>query len=315
MSEAIVARELVKIYRTKKGRRKEEIRALDGVSFKAEKGEIFGLLGPNGAGKTTTVKILSTILTPDSGEAFIDGKSVLKEKEDVRKVIGVTFTVEKGFYNKLTGKENLIYFGVLRGMSFSDARRRADELLDLVGLSDDKNRLFEEYSLGMRAKLAIARTLMHDPPVLILDEPTIGLDPIAARNVRNLLAELRKEGKTILLTTHNMREAEELCDKISMIDRGRIILSGTVDELKRFVGGKIVVIDFLADIEMENAIKKDNGVSELRIECDKGNEMDIMYEALTYLRSKGARVIKAQVEEPSLEDVFVKVIRKPQVVA
>ncbi|PNV77464.1 MAG: ABC transporter ATP-binding protein, partial [Thermoproteota archaeon] len=208
MSEAIVARELVKIYRTKKGRRKEEIRALDGVSFKAEKGEIFGLLGPNGAGKTTTVKILSTILTPDSGEAFIDGKSVLKEKEDVRKVIGVTFTVEKGFYNKLTGKENLIYFGVLRGMSFSDARRRADELLDLVGLSDDKNRLFEEYSLGMRAKLAIARTLMHDPPVLILDEPTIGLDPIAARNVRNLLAELRKEGKTILLTTHNMREAE-----------------------------------------------------------------------------------------------------------
>ncbi|MGB9630629.1 MAG: ATP-binding cassette domain-containing protein [Candidatus Methanodesulfokora sp.] len=315
MSEAIVARELVKIYRTKKGRRKEEIRALDGVSFKAEKGEIFGLLGPNGAGKTTTVKILSTILTPDSGEAFIDGKSVLKEKEDVRKVIGVTFTVEKGFYNKLTGKENLIYFGVLRGMSFSDARRRADELLDLVGLSDDKNRLFEEYSLGMRAKLAIARTLMHDPPVLILDEPTIGLDPIAARNVRNLLAELRKEGKTILLTTHNMREAEELCDKISMIDRGRIILSGTVNELKRFVGGKIVVIDFLADIEMENAIKKDNGVSELRIECDKGNEMDIMYEALTYLRSKGARVIKAQVEEPSLEDVFVKVIRKPQVVA
>jgi len=310
-----VARELVKIYRTKKGRRKEEIRALDGVSFKAEKGEIFGLLGPNGAGKTTTVKILSTILTPDSGEAFIDGKSVLKEKEDVRKVIGVTFTVEKGFYNKLTGKENLIYFGVLRGMSFSDARRRADELLDLVGLSDDKNRLFEEYSLGMRAKLAIARTLMHDPPVLILDEPTIGLDPIAARNVRNLLAELRKEGKTILLTTHNMREAEELCDKISMIDRGRIILSGTVDELKRFVGGKIVVIDFLADIEMENAIKKDNGVSELRIECDKGNEMDIMYEALTYLRSKGARVIKAQVEEPSLEDVFVKVMRKPQVVA
>lgn len=310
-----MARELVKIYRTKKGRRKEEIRALDGVSFKAEKGEIFGLLGPNGAGKTTTVKILSTILTPDSGEAFIDGKSVLKEKEDVRKVIGVTFTVEKGFYNKLTGKENLIYFGVLRGMSFSDARRRADELLDLVGLSDDKNRLFEEYSLGMRAKLAIARTLMHDPPVLILDEPTIGLDPIAARNVRNLLAELRKEGKTILLTTHNMREAEELCDKISMIDRGRIILSGTVDELKRFVGGKIVVIDFLADIEMENAIKKDNGVSELRIECDKGNEMDIMYEALTYLRSKGARVIKAQVEEPSLEDVFVKVMRKPQVVA
>jgi ABC-2 type transport system ATP-binding protein len=315
LSEAIVARELVKIYRTKKGRRKEEIRALDGVSFKAEKGEIFGLLGPNGAGKTTTVKILSTILTPDSGEAFIDGKSVLKEKEDVRKVIGVTFTVEKGFYNKLTGKENLIYFGVLRGMSFSDARRRADELLDLVGLSDDKNRLFEEYSLGMRAKLAIARTLMHDPPVLILDEPTIGLDPIAARNVRNLLAELRKEGKTILLTTHNMREAEELCDKISMIDRGRIILSGTVNELKRFVGGKIVVIDFLADIEMENTIKKDNGVSELRIECDKGNEMDIMYEALTYLRSKGARVIKAQVEEPSLEDVFVKVIRKPQVVA
>ncbi|MGC8932696.1 MAG: ATP-binding cassette domain-containing protein [Candidatus Methanodesulfokora sp.] len=315
MSEAIVARELVKIYRTKKGRRKEEIRALDGVSFKAEKGEIFGLLGPNGAGKTTTVKILSTILTPDSGEAFIDGKSVLKEKEDVRKVIGVTFTVEKGFYNKLTGKENLIYFGVLRGMSFSDARRRADELLDLVGLSDDKNRLFEEYSLGMRAKLAIARTLMHDPPVLILDEPTIGLDPIAARNVRNLLAELIKEGKTILLTTHNMREAEELCDKISMIDRGRIILSGTVNELKRFVGGKIVVIDFLADIEMENTIKKDNGVSELRIECDKGNEMDIMYEALTYLRSKGARVIKAQVEEPSLEDVFVKVMRKPQVVA
>ncbi|PNV77344.1 MAG: ABC transporter ATP-binding protein, partial [Thermoproteota archaeon] len=138
---------------------------------------------------------------------------------------------------------------------------------------------------------------------------------IAARNVRNLLAELIKEGKTILLTTHNMREAEELCDKISMIDRGRIILSGTVNELKRFVGGKIVVIDFLADIEMENTIKKDNGVSELRIECDKGNEMDIMYEALTYLRSKGARVIKAQVEEPSLEDVFVNVMRKPQVVA
>lgn len=309
MSEEIVAKELVKIYRTKKGRKKEEIRALDKLSFTANKGEIFGLLGPNGAGKTTTVKILSTVLMPDSGEAFIDGKSVIREKEEVRKVIGVTFTVEKGFYNKLTGKENLVYFGVLRGISFSDARRRADELLDLVGLSDDKNRLFEEYSLGMKAKLAIARTLMHDPPVLILDEPTIGLDPIAARNVRKLLAELRKEGKTILLTTHNMREAEELCDRISMIDRGRIVLSGTVDELKRFVGGKVVVIDFLSDAEVEEAVKKDNGVSELRIECN-GDEMDAMYKALTDLRNRGARVIRAQIEEPSLEDVFVKVMKE-----
>lgn len=309
MSEEIVAEELVKIYRTRKGRKKEEIRALDGVSFRARRGEIFGLLGPNGAGKTTTVKILSTILMPDSGEAFVDGKSVLKEKEEVRKVIGVTFTVEKGFYNKLTGKENLVYFGVLRGMSFSDARRRADELLDLVGLSEDKNRLFEEYSLGMRAKLAIARTLMHDPPVLILDEPTIGLDPIAAINVRKLLSELRKEGKTILLTTHNMREAEELCDRISMIDRGRIVLSGTVDELKRSVGGKVVVIDFLADVEVEGSIRRDDGVSELRIECNNGDEMDVMYEALTDLRSRGARVLRAQIEEPSLEDVFVKVIK------
>jgi ABC-2 type transport system ATP-binding protein len=149
------------------------------------------------------------------------------------------------------------------------------------------------------------------PPVLILDEPTIGLDPIAARNVRKLLAELRKEGKTILLTTHNMREAEELCDRISMIDRGRIVLSGTVDELKKFVGGKVVVIDFLSDVEVEEAVKKDNGVSELRIECN-GDEMDVMYKALTDLRNRGARVIRAQIEEPSLEDVFVKVMRETE---
>ncbi len=319
---SIEAVNLAKTYKTRErrgifGGSTREVKALRGVSFRVERGEIFSLLGPNGAGKTTTVKILATLLKPDRGEAYVEGYSVLKEPEKVREAIGLTLTVEKGFYPKLTGFENLVYFAMLHHMPMGEAKSRAREVLELVGLAADADRLFEEYSLGMKAKLALARALIHDPSVLILDEPTIGLDPVAARGVRKLLVELKKRGKTIMLTTHNMAEAEMLSDHVAMLNRGRIVAYGTVEELKQLVSdSRVVRVEVpesplglearLGNIGELLTVTSSNGVTCLRICCKRGEEMEVLYELLGKLRGIGVRILRAEIEEPSLEDVFVK---------
>ncbi|RLF19705.1 MAG: ABC transporter ATP-binding protein, partial [Thermoprotei archaeon] len=240
---AIEAIGLVKRYMTYERiglfrRRRRVVEALKGISFNVRKGEVFGLLGPNGAGKTTTVKILATLLLPDQGTARVMGYDVVEEANEVRKVIGVSLTVEKGFFWKLTGRENLKYFGMLYGLDGQALERRVNELLKMLGLDDlgASDKLYEEYSLGMKARLSLARALLTDPPVLILDEPTLGLDPPSARSLRELLVRLAHEqGKTVLVTTHNMFEAEIICDRVAIINEGLILAVDTVKGLKKKV--------------------------------------------------------------------------------
>src|SRR5881394_1714010 len=243
----VEARDLHRVYKTHTGtlrRRVKEIEAVRGVSFEIEKGELFGLLGPNGAGKTTTIKMLITLLIPTSGSARVLGLDVVRQAREVRKRIGYVFGGERGVYERLSGYDNLRYFAELYGVPAREQERRIEELLQLVGLKDREHERAEGYSRGMKQRLHVARGLLHDPEVLFLDEPTIGLDPVGAREVRSMIASLTAAGKTVLLTTHYMFEADALCDRIAVISKGSIVATGTPAELKRLVvEGSVVEIE------------------------------------------------------------------------
>src|SRR5213078_4875025 len=218
----VEALDLHRTYKTHTGavrRKSKEIEAVRGVSFAIEQGELFGLLGPNGAGKTTTIKMLVTLLIPTSGTARVLGHDVVRDAQAVRKQIGYVFGGDRGAYERLSGLDNLRYFSELYGVPPKVQKQRIPELLELVGLTGRDRERVEGYSRGMRQRLHIARGLLHDPPVIVLDEPTIGLDPVGAREIRATIAELAREGKTVLLTTHYMYEADALCDRISVIAR------------------------------------------------------------------------------------------------
>ena len=308
-------------------RPKKVIEALRGVSFRVPRGTVFSLLGPNGAGKTTTINILATLLEPDGGEARILGFDVVRERWEVRKRIGVLLSVERGFFWKLTARENLIYFGMIYGLSGRALRERVEELLDLVGLNalGASDRLFEEMSLGMKARLGLARALLRDPEVLLLDEPTLGLDPPSSVYVRRLLRRLAEKGKTVILTTHNMYEAEVVSDRVAIIVGGRIVVEGTPQELKRMVakkvpvevrlrgdlydGGEGVRKDLVRVLGRPVALKtyRESGVLEVRVVAEPGEEERVVEKVLRVSQSRGFRVVEAKVLEPSLEDVFIVV--------
>jgi len=227
MGYSVVAEGLTKRY--------GEFIAIKGVSFSVKRGELFGLLGPNGAGKTTTISILTTLLLPDGGKAWVEGFDVVREAGEVRKRVGVV-TQKFILYDRLTALENLEFFGRLYGMRGRELRRRALRLLDMVGLSEWRDKLVGTFSTGMKQKLSIVRALIHDPEVLFLDEPTLGLDPLTSNYVRGLIRSLTRGGKTVILTTHYMYEAEELCDRIAIMDRGTVVAVGSPDELKAKYG-------------------------------------------------------------------------------
>ena len=212
---------------------KQETVALEALDLQIPKGVVFGLLGPNGAGKTTTVRILSTLLTPTRGAARVLGFDEVRQASQVRRNIGLILAGERGLYGRLTGQQNLAYFGALNHMRPKQASSRGEELLDQVGLAGARNTLVEEYSRGMKQRLHVARGLLADPSVIFMDEPTIGLDPIAAQELRRHIPELVERGKTVLLTTHYMVEADMLCDNIAIIDKGRLVNLGTPSEIKR----------------------------------------------------------------------------------
>ena len=219
----VEAHDLRRVYKTHTGtirRRVKEIEAVKGVSFEIEKGELFGLLGPNGAGKTTTIKMLITLLIPTSGTARVLGHDVVKDPREVRKRIGYVFGGERGVYERLSGYDNLRYFAELYGVPPRVQKPRIEELLELVGLKGREHERTEGYSRGMKQRLHVARGLLHDPEVVFLDEPTIGLDPVGARELRATIGTLTQAGKTILLTTHYMFEADALCDRIAVISQG-----------------------------------------------------------------------------------------------
>ena len=212
-----------------------EIVAVDDVSFGIQEGELFGLLGPNGAGKTTTVKMLTTLLIPTSGAASVKGFDVVAQAEEVRKRIGFIFGGERGLYWRLSGIDNLRYFASLYSIDPDITRKRIPYLLEMVGLNGRGDEKVQGYSRGMKQRLHVARTLLHDPAVLFLDEPTLGLDPVGAREFRQVILDLQSEKKTILLTTHYMFEADALCNRIAVINHGRIIALDTPAGLKTHV--------------------------------------------------------------------------------
>ncbi len=249
---------------------KRETTALDGVSFQVPKGIVFGLLGPNGAGKTTAIRVLSTLLIPNSGRAMVAGYDVVREASKVRRRISLILGGERGLYGRLTGKENLRYFAALNHLSPSLTDGRIKHVLDKVGLSSAGDRPVEQYSRGMRQRLHLARGLLADPEIIFMDEPTIGLDPVGAQELRQMVPELISQGKTILLTTHYMSEADELSDRVAIIDKGRIIATGSPSEIKRQFS-KIAVMEVLCrrvGPEMVNSLNAVDGVERVSSSSD-----------------------------------------------
>src|SRR5882762_7391098 len=248
---AVETKDLVKIF--ERGRRtmwqrlrrepdkRVQFHAVDGVDLVVEPGEIFGLLGPNGAGKTTTMKMLATLLLPTSGTIRVLGIDPLARPREVRARLGAMLSGERSLYWKLTGRENLEYFAALYHVPPKDTKERIDRSLAAVKLSDREDDYVERYSTGMRQRLALARALLPDPPLVILDEPTVGLDPQSSRDLRDRVRDLRAQGRTILLTTHYMEEADQLCDRIAIIDHGQIVALDTPAALKRRIRAEEIV--------------------------------------------------------------------------
>ncbi|HEX9764800.1 MAG TPA: ATP-binding cassette domain-containing protein, partial [Candidatus Acidoferrales bacterium] len=223
----IEARGLTKIFRDKK---RGEIRAADGVTFTCRPGQIYGLLGANGAGKTTTLRLLATILQPTDGTAKVAGFDILDDPEKVRAHVGFLSTAT-ALYGRLTAREMVEYFGRLNGLDNSTLRRRVDELFQLLELNEYSDRRCDKLSTGNKQKVSIARTLVHDPPVMIFDEPTVGLDVMTARTIVGFIRDCRTRGKTVIFSTHVMSEAEKLCDTIGIIHNGKLLREGTLAEL------------------------------------------------------------------------------------
>src|SRR5689334_19113404 len=267
----VEAHELRRTYRTSTGtfrRRSLSVEAVRGLSFEIAEGELFGLLGPNGAGKTTTIKMLITLLIPTSGTARVLGLDVVKDAREVRKRIGYVFGGDRGLYERLSAFDNLRYFAELYGVSGKAQRMRIDEVLELVGLKGRENERVEGYSRGMRQRLHIARGILHDPEVVFLDEPTIGVDPVGARDLRQTIADLIAAGKTVLLTTHYMFEADALCDRIAVIAKGEIVGEGTPSQLKDNVqGGRVTEIEvFGVDDVVLSRLRVVEGVTAVTVE-------------------------------------------------
>ncbi|MGH8025497.1 MAG: ATP-binding cassette domain-containing protein [Pseudoxanthomonas sp.] len=214
---------------------KTVVKAVDGVSFEARDGEITGLLGPNGAGKTTTLRMLYTLMKPDSGRVLVDGHDAATEAEAVRRALGV-LPDARGVYKRLTARENIAYFGELHGLDAATILQRTDSLVQALNMQDFIDRRTEGFSQGQRTKTAIARALVHDPGNVILDEPTNGLDVMTTRGLREFLRQLRAEGRCVVFSSHIMQEVAALCDRIVIIARGQVVASGTADELRALTG-------------------------------------------------------------------------------
>ncbi|MHA2250637.1 MAG: ATP-binding cassette domain-containing protein [Candidatus Kariarchaeaceae archaeon] len=295
----------------------KEVDALRKISLKIEEGTIFGLLGPNGAGKTTLIKCLTTLLIPSEGTAFVNGYDIRDQEKDVRASIGAMLMGERGLYWKLTARENLDYFAQLYSVPKELRKPRIDALIDQLELTDFVDRAVESYSSGQRMKVAFAKALVNDPPIIFLDEPTIAMDVHGARKLRSIVKSLPESGKTVIYTTHLMAEAAELCDEIAIIDKGEIIVCDTPEGIvKRSKGKKSIHVEgIISDVAIEK-IRDLDGVKEAVVsgsETEKTKVNIIVKDTAQTLPSitntlvqanASIEVIKSQ--EPNLEDVFIE---------
>ena len=325
---AIEARALVKEF--EKGRhtlwqrvrrepdRRTTFRAVDGIDLAVESGEIFGLLGPNGAGKTTTMRMISTLLEPTAGTIRVLGTDVAKEPRRVRAQLGAMLSGERSLYWKLTGRENLEYFAALYHVPPKDTKDRVERSLAAVKLSDRADDYVERYSTGMRQRLALARALLPDPPLILLDEPTVGLDPQASRDLRDRVRDLRAQGRTVLLTTHYMEEADQLCDRVAIIDHGKIVALDSPNALKRTIraeeivrldigiagdGDGAAIVDRLSRAGTVARSERHNGTLSLTVHCASAREL--VPAAFDAAHAAGATVQHVEVVPVTLEDVFL----------
>lgn len=248
---------ITKTFKNKKG---DVFRAVDDFSFTAEKGEIVSLLGVNGAGKTTMLRVLSTILNPDEGDAFLNGYSIKREPDKVRSVIGF-LSGDTGLYGRLTPREILTYFGRLYDVSDTAIKSRIEEMADLLDMNDFLDRKVDVLSTGMKQKVSICRSIIHDPPIMIFDEPTSGLDILTARTIVSFIHKCKEDGKCILFSTHVMREAERIADKIEMIHKGKLVAEGTLEELRaetELVDLDDIFVHFVNKVQNNSEVIKEN---------------------------------------------------------
>ena len=291
------------------------VTALQNIDLEVRHGEIFGLLGPNGAGKTTLLKILSCLVLPDSGRAVVNGRDAAREELAVKRSIGYVTSDERSFYWRLTGAQNLEFFARLHGLATDQINPLVTHLLERMELSDKRDAPFSSYSSGMKQRLSLARALLHDPPILFLDEPTRSLDPVTARHIRQLIRELSsREGKTILLATHNLNEAAFLCDRMAILSNARVRRVGRLDEFQalfagerryRLVTDRPVDLDGVARVLPETRADPNTGTGRVAVllELD-GSAGDDLSPLLTRLATADTRVLELTRVEPSLEDLF-----------
>lgn len=297
--------------------RKRKVTALDDVSFKVSKGDIFGLIGPNGAGKTTITRIISTLLLPTKGIALVNGFDVCRESENVQKSIGVVIGEQsRALYWRLSGKENLEFYSKLYEMPKEEAEKRISELLELVDLKEKADDYVMHYSSGMKNRLGIARALLHNPEILMIDDITEGLDPKSALNIRNIVKHLTHKGKTIFLTSHNMDEVEHLCDKVAMLNKGKIIAIGTPEELKKKVVKDKVVKMFL-DRHIPHLGKKLEQRKDILHAREFGNNLVVhvpknsdVGKITALIEKEHAKILEVTTVKPSMEDVFLRLLGK-----
>jgi ABC-2 type transport system ATP-binding protein len=311
--DAVEVRRLRRVF---KGRRKSpDVTALDGVDLVIPAGEVHGLLGPNGAGKTTLCKILSTVLLPTSGHASVGGHDVVRETAAVRRIIGIVFGGERGLYTRLTARQNLEFWAAMYGLRGRTLRQRVDAMLGQIGLTERADDRVEGFSRGMKQRLHLARGLIGDPQVVLLDEPTTGMDPVAAREFRTLVGELRDDGRTVLLTTHDMAEAEAVCDRVTLIDNGRLLaterpaaLSSWISTYSRVDARDVPaervpqLIGELRDIPGVTAVRAIQP-SGIRVETDA---VDAAPQVIRHLLDSGINSVATST--PDLEEVYLHII-------
>lgn len=290
--------------------------AVDDMKLSVREGEIFGFLGPNGAGKTTTISMLTTLIRPTSGTAIIAGHDLTSEGIDVRSIIGVvpqTFSL----FPELTAQENLTYIGKLYNMDIKNIMERSEYLLKQMALYEHKDRVSGIFSGGMKQRLSLAASIMSSPKILFMDEPTTGLDPQSRIAIRELTEQLNKQGMTIIYTTHDMEEAEKICDRVVIMDKGRIVADGTAEELKhKIMSGHLIEVKLETEPkELTSELKHLPFVtnvehSGLLINITVNNKEGVFFTLADFFKKKGLKVEEIRYKEPSLEDVFINLTKK-----